>query len=79
LERLEQTVRELANFKLGTTEAKAIRNVADRLVGVQDEAGATSEIGRALEELRALRNRIAHVVTDRPHPAYSLDEEDDDA
>lgn len=77
LDRLGQTIRELANFKLGTTEAKGIRSAADRLMGVQDKAGAALEIGRALDELRTLRNRIAHAERERPQPAYSLDEEDD--
>ncbi|WGJ13887.1 helix-turn-helix transcriptional regulator [Methylocapsa sp. D3K7] len=79
LERLAQTVRELANFQLDSAELTTIRNATDRLKKIQKGPQALSEIRRTTEQLRTLRNRIAHAVPEPPHPAYSLDQEDDDA
>ena len=78
-ERLGQTLRELANFQLGTSDLDTLRSVTDRLMKLPTGASALPAIDRAAKQLRDLRNRIAHAVPDAPRPAYSLDEEDEDA
>jgi transcriptional regulator with XRE-family HTH domain len=79
LDRLNQTLRELANFRLGNSDLETIRRVADRLMKVQTRGNALPIILSASNQLRELRNRIAHAVPEAPRPAYALDEEDDDA
>lgn len=79
LDRLNQTLRELANFRLGNSDLETIRRVADRLMKVQTRGNALPIILSASNQLRELRNRIAHAVPEAPRPAYELDEEDDDA
>ncbi|MEI9405676.1 helix-turn-helix domain-containing protein [Mesorhizobium argentiipisi] len=77
--RLDQTLRELANFRLGKADLDTLRAVTDRLMKLPDGPGATPAIERASKTLRALRNRIAHATPEAPRPAYALDDEDDDA
>jgi hypothetical protein len=36
-------------------------------------------VDRASQQLRGLRNRIAHALPEAPRPAYELDEDDEDA
>jgi transcriptional regulator with XRE-family HTH domain len=79
LDRLNQTMRELANFQLGSSELEAIRRVTDRLIKLPVGPNALPVIQSASKQLRELRNRIAHAVPEAPRPAYSLDEEDEDA
>ena len=79
LDRLSQTLRDLANVPLGGSELETIRRVADRLMKQPMESDAQPVIQSASKQLRELRNRIAHAVPDAPRAAYALDEEDDDA
>lgn len=78
LDRLNQTLRELANFQLGSSELEAIRRVTDRLTKLPTSPAALPAIKSSAKQLRDLRNRLAHALPEAPRPAYSLDEEDDD-
>jgi transcriptional regulator with XRE-family HTH domain len=79
LKRLDQTLRELANFQLGKSEIDAIRQAADRLMKLPSGPRALAAIQHTSQRLREVRNRIAHVIPEAPRPAYALDEEDEDA
>ncbi|KQQ30773.1 hypothetical protein ASF58_24465 [Methylobacterium sp. Leaf125] len=79
LRRLEQILRELANFQLGLPEFSTIQNATDRLRKAGQGREARQAIHHATEQLRGLRNRIAHALPEPPRPAYSLDREEDDA
>ncbi|RWB72378.1 MAG: helix-turn-helix domain-containing protein [Mesorhizobium sp.] len=77
--RLDQTLRELANFRLSNADLDTLSAVTDRLMKLPAGPGALPAIERASKTLRALRNRIAHATPEAPRPAYALDDEDDDA
>ncbi|MCA6111802.1 helix-turn-helix domain-containing protein [Bradyrhizobium cenepequi] len=79
LDRLNQAFRELSNFQLGNSELEVIRRVTDRLMKLPMNRNALPVIQSASNQLRELRNRIAHAVPEAPRPAYALDEEDEDA
>ncbi len=79
LVRVTQTLRELANFQLGSPELEAIRRLTDRLRKLPNGPTALPVIQSASKQLSDLRNRIAHALPETPRPAYSLDEEDADA
>ncbi len=79
LDRLNQILRELGNFQLGSSELETIRRVTDRLMKLPMKSNAQPVILSASNQLRELRNRIAHAVPEAPRSAYALDEEDDDA
>jgi transcriptional regulator with XRE-family HTH domain len=79
LSRLERTLRELANFQLSNSDLATIREATDRLKKLPSGPSALSAVQRAYQQLRELRNRIAHAVPEAPRPVYALDEEDDDA
>ncbi|MCK1624660.1 helix-turn-helix transcriptional regulator [Bradyrhizobium sp. 160] len=79
LEGLNQALRELANFQLGSSELEAIRRITDRIMKLPMGPNALPVIQSASKQLRELRNRIAHAVPEAPRPAYALDEEEDDA
>ncbi|MCB1394120.1 MULTISPECIES: helix-turn-helix domain-containing protein [unclassified Nitrobacter] len=77
--RLDQTLRELANFQFGKADLATLRAVTDKLLKLPTGAAALPAAERASRQLRELRNRIAHALPEAPRPAYELDEEDDDA
>lgn len=79
LSRLQQTLRELANFQLSNSDLGIIREATDRFKKLPSGPSALSAVQRASQQLRELRNRIAHAIPEAPRPAYALDEEDDDA
>jgi transcriptional regulator with XRE-family HTH domain len=79
LERLNQTLRELANFQLGSSELESIRRVTNRLMKLPSGPTALPVIQSSSKQLRDLCNRIAHALPEAPRPAYSLDKEDEDA
>jgi len=79
---LQRTAGELENFKLGANELERIKAAADALQKITGGPKAQQDIQRAANELRILRNNLAHSETDPPpavRPAYTLDEEDSDA
>jgi transcriptional regulator with XRE-family HTH domain len=79
LKRLDQTLRELANFQLGKADLDMLRAVTDKLLKLPTGPAALPAAERASRQLRELRNRIAHALPEGPRPAYELGEEDDDA
>ncbi|PBB24383.1 helix-turn-helix transcriptional regulator [Mesorhizobium sp. WSM4307] len=76
---LDQTLRELANFRLSKTDLEAIRAIAERLMKLPVGPRAISAIDLASRQLKSLRNRIAHALPDVPRQAYGLDDENEDA
>jgi transcriptional regulator with XRE-family HTH domain len=79
LDRLNQTLRELGNFQLNSSQLEMIRHVTARLMKLPDGPPAYAAINNSLRQLRELRNSIAHALPDSPRPAYTLDEGDEDA
>jgi transcriptional regulator with XRE-family HTH domain len=79
LRRLEQTLRELANFQLAKADLDMVRDVTDKLLRLPTGAAALPAVERASRQLKELRNKIVHALPEAPRPAYELDEEDDDA
>jgi transcriptional regulator with XRE-family HTH domain len=83
LERLESTLSELARFPLAPADLQKLRRVSTLLINSsKDRQNAAPVLRRAAEELRKLRNTVVHRPAEEPsaaRPAYSLDEEDDDA
>ncbi|CDX39659.1 conserved hypothetical protein [Mesorhizobium plurifarium] len=77
---LDQTLRDLANFRLSKADLNTLRAVTDRLMKLPAGPGATPAIERASKPLTSMRDRIAHAAPEAPRPAYTLaDDEDDDA
>jgi len=79
LERIDQTLRELANFQLSGSDLDAIRHTTDRIMKLPGGPNSLPVIQRSLKQLRELRNQIGHAEPEAPRPAYSLDGEDEDA
>jgi transcriptional regulator with XRE-family HTH domain len=76
---LDQTLRELTNFRLGTADIDTLRAVTDGLRKLPGGPAALPAIERASRQLRKLRNRVAHALPEAARPAYALDEDDEDA
>jgi transcriptional regulator with XRE-family HTH domain len=79
LARLNQTLQYLANLRLGRSELEAIRHLTNRLMKLPSGENALSSIQNSSKQLSDMRNRIVHALPETPRPAYSLDEEDEDA
>jgi transcriptional regulator with XRE-family HTH domain len=77
LKRIDQTLRDLANFQLGTGDLYTVRAVADKLTKLPSGPAALPAIERASRQLTDVRNRIVHALPEAPRPAYVLDEDDD--
>ena len=77
LERLDQTLRELANFQLGNADLDMVRAATTKLTKLPSGPAALPAIERASRQFRDLRNRIAHAHPEAPRPAYQLEEDDD--
>lgn len=75
---LDETLRELANFRLSKTDLEAIGAIAERLMKLPVGPRALSAIDLASRQLKLLRNRIAHALPDVPRQAYGLDDENED-
>ncbi len=56
----------------------AVNGIIRNAIG-QGSPKASSKVRRKMEHARTLRNRIADTTPEPPHPAYALDQEDDDA
>lgn len=79
---LQRTATELEGFRIGSRELEAIRNISKSLQQAAGDPKAQQEIQHAANELRRLRNNLAHNVAESPEPvrpAYALDEEEGDA
>jgi transcriptional regulator with XRE-family HTH domain len=79
LDSLSQTLRELENFRLGRSDLEEMRRFADRLVKLANGPNAPTAMQSLSKQLRDMRSRVAHALPETPRPAYSLDEEDEDA
>ena len=78
-ERIAQSLRELGTFHLEASDLETMRRVTDRLMKLPSGPAALKAIERSAKQLSEVRNRSAHAPPASPRPAYSLDEEDDDA
>ncbi len=79
---VQRTATELEGFRIGPTHLQVIRDVAETLQAITPGPRAKEKLHRAANELRVLRNNLAHNIAEPPatvRPAYTLDEEDDDA
>jgi transcriptional regulator with XRE-family HTH domain len=80
--RLHRTVRELHNFRLTPRHIDEVRRAVRLLKSRRPEADRKLVIHELLLEIRNMRNTLAHAIpetTPQPRPAYSLDEDSDDA
>ena len=81
-ERLERTVSELGHLHFGPAEREQLRRVVEMVRRAQKHPERADALRAASNEVRNLRNRLVHDSAegaDGPKPAYTLDEEDDDA
>jgi transcriptional regulator with XRE-family HTH domain len=82
LVKLQWIAGELAKSRLGASELESIKAAADTLQKITSGPNTQQDIQRVANELRTLRNNLAHNETELPpviRPAYSLDEEATDA
>ena len=81
-ERLQHTVSELGHLRFGPAEREQLRRVVEMVRRAQKHPEREGALRAASNEVRNLRNRLVHDSAegaDGPKPAYTLDEEDDDA
>ena len=80
--RLQRTVSELGHLRFGPGEREQLRRVVDLVQRAQKHPARAGALRAASNEMRTLRNRLvrdnAEAATG-PKPAYTLDDEDDDA
>jgi len=78
---LHRHLRDLSNFQLDRSNLDALSALRKTVQALQN-TNATDSVRRALTELQALRNNLAHSAATLPRidtvkPAYRLDDEDD--
>ncbi len=81
LTKLAKTTRELSNFRLRRGDAQRISKIGDALKSIQATPALVNTLDIHANELRRIRNEIAHNVTEEssePRPAYRLDEDDNE-
>ena len=81
-ERLQHTVSELGHLRFGPAEREQLRRVVEMVRRAQKHPERADALRAASNEVRNLRNRLVHdgaETASRPTPAYTLDDEDDDA
>ena len=76
-------VRELKHFPISRHYLDAVLNVAAAVKVFHEKPFSLNALRDSLAQLRNLRNALAHTLptshdTETVHPAYSLDEDDDD-
>jgi len=77
---LQQTTRELSNFRLTNKATMPINRIIEALKLIITTPALANTLDTHAAELRKLRNDIAHGKVEtviEPRPAYTLDEEDD--
>ena len=81
-ERLQRTVSELGHLRFGPAERELLRRVVELVRRAQKHPERAGALRAASNEVRNLRNRLVHDSAEAgpgPEPAYTLDDEDDDA
>ena len=81
-ERLQRTVSELGHLRFGPAGREQLRRVVEMVRRAQKHPERADALRAASNEVRNLRNRLVHDSAEAgpgPKPAYTLDEEDDDA
>ena len=81
-QRLQHTVSELGHLRFGPAEREQLRCVVELVRRAQKHPERAGTLRAASNEMRTLRKRLAHGIAEvasGPKPAYSLDNEDDDA
>jgi transcriptional regulator with XRE-family HTH domain len=81
---LQRRITDLSHFSLDNTALKAIRDANKTLQAVKDTTQAIEAIRNVNAKFEQIRNALAHSSSniraiESPRPAYSLDDEDDDA
>lgn len=79
LDSIDEYLRFLGRVRLRSDEADVVRDLVRQLERHQASPQAEPVIRRIREEFQRLRNTIAHAVPEMPRPAYTLDDEDEDA
>jgi transcriptional regulator with XRE-family HTH domain len=82
LRRLRKEADHLASLPFGPWELETVRQVAQSISHLTSHESAAPRIQEAVLTLKRLRNNLAHRAGPpdaAPRPAYTLDEEDDDA
>jgi transcriptional regulator with XRE-family HTH domain len=80
--RLNRTIRELHNFRLTGEQIDIVRRAVAALKRLKPEDNSRETVHKLLNEIRTIRNSLAHAlseVTPSPRPAYSLEQDHDDA
>ncbi len=77
LGKLQQTLRELDNMRLGPLELTRIEVEVAKLAEVSELSDQDSVIIAAARTLSYMRNQLAHAVPPAPKPAYSIEDDDD--
>lgn len=80
--RLRRTLREMASLRLSPPEESELHKTLRGLQDLSKAALPRQELAELTRSLEELRNRIVHKRDDTfivPKPAYTLDDEDDDA
>ena len=79
---IRRAVSELANLRFGPAEREQLRRVVALVRRAQKHPERADALRAASNEVRNLRNRLVHHIGEPatgPKPAYSLDDEDDNA
>ncbi len=84
MERLGENLQLLEKIRVPSIEIKNFENLVKKIEAFQNASFDTRKLSLIAQRAETLRNQIAHApaLSDQnllPKPAYSLDEEDDDA
>jgi transcriptional regulator with XRE-family HTH domain len=82
LDQLQKAVQELTYLRLGPAEADRLHAALTAIRAITKHPERDARLSKWARELRDLRNRLVHgraTVAPGPRPAYSLEDEDDDA
>lgn len=80
--RLNRTIRELYNFRLTPEHIDIVRRAVSVLKRLKPEDDSKETLRKLLHEIKTVRNSLAHALPEAvpsPRPAYSLEEDNDDA
>lgn len=80
--RLRRTLREFENLRLSASDETELHKTLRQMQDLLKVRAPKTELANFTHSLQALRNRIVHKTDDlfsTPRPAYTLDDEDEDA
>ena len=77
--RLRQILRELAHFRLSSSDLVIMDKAADSLAAIADGKDGGVSLAETRKTLQGLRSRMIQAAPASPQPAYSIEGEDDNA